>query len=98
MDSDNKYNLFASGKPVMPWNMFLNDYYKSLASLPEPFSPFNKYYGNLTKTERELWTTIYPVCASSRKEHKDENYSAGEILLKTRSWCLNEIEKVLRQK
>lgn len=97
-DEASQYNLFASGRALMPWKMFLNDYYNALAALPEPFSPFNKYYGNLSRTEQELWTTIFPVCAASRKEHKEEHFGAGEILLKTRTWCLNQIEKTLRQK
>jgi len=96
--SDKNYNLFASGRPLISWKDFLTDYYEMLFSLPGPESPFNRYFGNLSKKEREIWTTIYPVCASFRKDFRENNISTPDILMMTRQWCLEIIEKTLSSK
>ncbi len=93
-----EYNLFASGSPLLPWKNFLSDYLVALTALPEPVSPFNRYFSNLSKKEREIWTTLYPVCASLRKELREDAVSTPEILVMTRDWCISEIEKLISSK
>ena len=90
--------IFSSGNPVMPWKQFLEDYYNVLSSLPEPVSPFNKYFSELHKKEKELWTTVFPICASIRKESKDNYLSTSDILGKALKWSLSAVKKAIDEK
>ncbi|MCL2293697.1 MAG: DUF115 domain-containing protein [Spirochaetes bacterium] len=91
------YKLFSSGSPKMPWNVFLEDYKESLKTLPDFKNQYNRYITSLSKKEREIWTTIYPVCATFRKELREKNLSTPQILHITKEWCISEIEKVIRE-
>jgi len=90
-----EYKLFSSGSPKMAWNVFLEGYKESLMALPDFKNQYNKYFISLSKKEREIWTTIYPVCATFRKELREENLSTPQVLRITKEWCINEIEKVI---
>ncbi len=97
-DNKEEYKLFSSGSPKMSWDIFLENYKESLEALPDFKNQYNRYFLSLSKKEREIWTTIYPVCATFRKELKEENLSAPQILSITRKWCIKEIEKTINNK
>ncbi len=92
------YNIFSSGSPGVPWDIFLENYMKSLCHLPEPDGPYNKYFGSLTKKEKELWTTIFPVCAALRKDNHVNRGSTSSVLIEARKWCVDQLEKVIAEK
>ena len=87
--------LFSSGKTSCSWNSFLLTYRDKLAGLPSPDSDFKSYYQTLSKKEKELWATVFPVCASIRKEHKDDKLKITDILNESIIWSLNEINKYI---
>ena len=87
--------FFSSGKNSCSWKTFLENYKEKLKILPSPDISFNSYYQSLTKKEKELWATVFPVCASFRKEHKDDNLKIKDILNESKKWCIDEINKYL---
>ena len=87
--------FFSAGKSVCSWQEFLIDYKTKLEKLPQPLSSFNNYYQSLSKKEKELWATVFPVCASLRKDHKEEKTNIYDILNESKSWCISEIKKYL---
>ncbi|MCL2792366.1 MAG: DUF115 domain-containing protein [Spirochaetaceae bacterium] len=93
---DREHKLFSSGSPKMAWNIFLEGYKEALMALPDFKNQYNKNFNSLSKKEREIWTTIYPVCATFRKELREENFSTPQILRITKEWCINEVEKVIK--
>ena len=97
-NNESEYKLFSSGSPKMAWDIFLEGYKESLIALPDFKNQYNKYFNSLSKKEREIWTTIYPVCATFRKELRDNSLSTPQILDVTKKWCINEVEKVINNK
>ena len=87
--------FFSAGKSSCSWTSFLADYCDKLRSLPSPDLSFNSYYQSLTKKEKELWATVFPVCASIRKEHKKDKVKIVDVLNESRNWCIKEINKHL---
>ena len=87
--------FFSSGSADISWKDFLNKYRARLVSLPKAENSFSSYYQSLTKKEKELWATVFPVCASVRKEHKDEKLDTSYILEDSRNWCIKKINTLL---
>ncbi len=87
--------FFGAGSASVSWKDFLYDYSNKLKHLPAPDSNFKSYYQSLSRKEKELWTTVFPVCASVRKEHREEKIQIPVLLEESRSWCINEILKYI---
>ncbi len=87
--------FFSSGSASSSWDVFLREYSQKLKKLPKPEFSFKNYYQSLSKKEKELWTTVFPVCASFRKDHKDIKLSISDILEESRTWCIKEIDKYI---
>lgn len=97
--SNNVQDFHAPISSMQHWSDFLIQYKSDLKALPLHLSDtkesFNSYFSRLSNKERELWATLFPVCATIRKEMKNKKVSAAEILSITKNWSLNEIEKTL---
>jgi hypothetical protein len=88
--------IFAAGTSSQDWRDFLSSYGKSLKNLPPPFNPVMSYIHNLSRAEKDLWTTILPVSAVFVKDFRREKPSAPELLNLSRAWTLETIERLVR--
>jgi hypothetical protein len=87
--------IFAAGASSQSWKGFLAFYAESLKNLSAPANPVMPYIQNLSKEEKDLWTTILPVSAVFVKDLRQEKPSAPELLCLSRAWTLETIERVL---
>jgi hypothetical protein len=87
--------IFAAGTSSRDWRDFLAFYGKSLENLPPPSDPVMSCIQNLSKAEKDLWTTLLPVSAVFAKDLRREKPSAPEILGLSRAWTLETIGRVL---
>ena len=95
---DSRPVFFGSGSSSVSWKTFLEDYMIKLKELPEVGDIFNNYYQSLSKKEKELWATVFPVCASIRKEYRDKELKTSFVLNAGRKWCIDTIRSVLNNK
>ena len=89
--------FFSSGRSEITWRDFVIEYRNKLIELPVVDTGFNNYYQSLSKKEKELWATVFPVCASIRKENKDEKLDTSYVLNEGKKWCIETINKVLKE-
>jgi hypothetical protein len=73
---------------------FLRSYEEALSAIPQPDISFAGYLSRLSYEEREIVSTILPLCAYFRS-HLKESPQLAEIIETARSWALTFIRSVL---
>lgn len=91
----NTKNLLSAGRSRTDWKTFLGSYKEKLINLPEPAGSPPVYLSMLDYTDKDIWTTLFPVAAVLRKKYKDTDKTASEILSEVRSWALDVINMYL---
>ena len=84
-------SLLSAGKSRTGWKQFLSDYRGRLESLPVPDSPPANYFSSLDFTDKDIWTTLFPVAAVFRKKYNNINIKSSQILNEVRDWALDVI-------
>ncbi|MCX7787517.1 MAG: DUF115 domain-containing protein [Spirochaetes bacterium] len=88
-------SIFSAGPISCSWKEFLQAYKQDIQNLPFPFDPVISYLDSLSLNQRNLWTTLLPISAVIRKEHGKEDISPSTLLLESRTWALEKIERYL---
>ncbi|MBI9106059.1 MAG: motility associated factor glycosyltransferase family protein [Spirochaetales bacterium] len=88
-------NLLSAGRSRTDWKSFLSDYKGRLINLPEPAGSPTVYFSTLDYSDKDIWTTLFPVAAVLRKKYKDTEKSASDILSDVRSWALEVLNMYL---
>ncbi len=89
------FPLFSAGSSRSGWKDFLNAYGKRLESLPVLETNPAVYFSKLEYTDKDIWTTLFPVAAVFRKKYKHMNIDSSFILNEVRIWALDIIKKYL---
>ncbi|HUX41197.1 MAG TPA: 6-hydroxymethylpterin diphosphokinase MptE-like protein [Rectinemataceae bacterium] len=87
--------LFTAGAARLGAEAFLLNYARLLAALPLPTEPAAVYLGSLDHEKRDLWTTLLPTAAAFRRASGRDRHASAELLERTRSWALEEIDEAL---
>ena len=89
IDSDEKvYQFFSAGSVQSSWQEFITSYRSALLSMKEPYTPVAAYLEGLPPSERDLWTTMYPIAAAMRREREEDSFQAAELLSTVRQWTV----------
>ncbi len=87
--------IFSAGPISCSWKEFLQAYRQDIQNLPLPFDPVISYLDSLPLNQRNLWTTLLPISAVIRKDHGKEEVPPSILLLESRTWALQKIERYL---
>jgi hypothetical protein len=49
-------------------------------------------------SDKDIWTTLFPIAAVLRKKYRDKYIKSSEILIEVRSWALEVIDQFLKAK
>ncbi|MCL2763207.1 MAG: DUF115 domain-containing protein [Treponema sp.] len=85
------FSLFAPGKARMSADQFLEQYRQDIAALPVRALPAH----NLDAAEKRILTTLLPQAAAIK--HRRPELTTPELIEAVKSYCVNEIDKVLRE-
>jgi len=87
--------LFAAGSAKESAGAFLSRYARELRALSPPTEPATAYLSTLEPGERDLWTTLLPSASAFQRSAGRDRLPSAELLAKTRTWALLEIEEAL---
>lgn len=87
--------IFCAGPPRCRVAEFLQFYQKGLLALPTPFNPVLNYLQELERTQRDLWTTLFPTLAALRREKGATKNDGASLLDQVRHYALNCLVKCL---
>jgi hypothetical protein len=93
--------LFAAGKTLCDAEEFLNIYRNEINGLPLPEKNITNYQRKLSDSQRFVFMTLLPAAAAIKyRDTKDcvANYGAKELLTSVKSYCVEEISRVLNSK
>jgi uncharacterized Rossmann fold enzyme len=91
------FNLFAPGKVVMDWNLFLEQYRRSMEELPVLGDANNNvgvYLRNLSADSRRVVVTLLPQMAALK--HRRPELSTPDLFEEVKRYSIDEIDRVLR--
>jgi len=88
-------HLLGAGKTKTDWKSFLITYKEKLSNLPDPAGAPPVYFSKLDYTDKDIWTTLFPIAAVLRKKHRDTSKSSSDILRDVRTWALDVINMYL---
>ncbi|MDC7124640.1 MAG: DUF115 domain-containing protein [Spirochaetales bacterium] len=88
-------SIFSAGESRSSWKEFLNIYKQKLKNLTVPDLPPSRYFSSLDYTDKDVWTTLFPVAAVIRKKYRDENIKSSVLLSDVRDWALDAIDQHL---
>jgi hypothetical protein len=88
-------NILAAGRSKTDWKSFLSNYKENLIKLPNLSGSPTVYFSKLDYTDKDIWTTLFPIAAVLRKKYKDTDKTASDILHEVRSWALDVINMYL---
>jgi hypothetical protein len=72
---------------------FLAGYRAKITALPSPEGGISAYLEGLNREEGVVLTTLLPAAAAIK--HRGPELSSREILGEVKSWCLEELDRVL---
>ena len=87
--------MFSAGRCRSDWKSFLSAYKEKLNNLSEPDSHPSQYLASLDYTDKDIWTTLFPIAAVLRNTYRDTEIKSIEILHEVRSWALGIIDLYL---
>ena len=87
--------IFSAGPPSCRVADFLKFYKEGLWALPTPFNPVLNYLQELERSQRELWTTLFPTLAALRCEKGAGKSDGASLLEEVRCYALNRLVKLL---
>jgi hypothetical protein len=74
--------IFSAGTPHSSWREFLNDYDRRLAELPRAEESLAEYRSRLEKEQLDVITTLFPACATIRRERsRDSGEAVGASII-----------------
>lgn len=86
--------FFSAGSSKESWKFFLEKYRKKMQDLEVPDSHPVNYFSSLEFSDKDIWTTLFPIAASIRNDH--DHYIQPSILLnEVRSWALKRIDQYI---
>lgn len=85
--------IFSAGPKSCSWKEFLRSYLEDVQNLPLPFDPVISYLDSLPLDQRNLWTTLLPISAVIRKELGKKEVPPSSLLLESRTWALEKIQR-----
>ncbi len=83
--------IFAAGKASTSWQLFLSSYKTKLENLSVPASSPASYFSSLEYSEKDIWTTLFPVAAVFRKKNQNTKMRSSDILNEVKEWALEAI-------
>ncbi len=95
-ERDISMRIFSAGPKSSSWKEFLRSYLENIQQLSIPFDPVVSYLESLSLDQRNLWTTLLPISAVIRKEHGKEEVPSSSLLIESRTWAMEKIERYLR--
>ncbi|MFQ3620217.1 MAG: 6-hydroxymethylpterin diphosphokinase MptE-like protein [Spirochaetales bacterium] len=89
-------SFFSAGASPCSWREFLLDYQRKIQTLPKPSDPVISYFHSLDSNQRNLWTTLLPISAVVLREKANGEPLPSQLLLESREWALERIERTLQ--
>jgi hypothetical protein len=89
--------IFSAGSPDSSWKEFLHDYDRRLAELPKAAESLAEYRSRLDSEQLDVVTTLFPACATIRREYGNEAEGAigATILNEAVEWSRRVIANQL---
>jgi hypothetical protein len=85
--------LFAPGSPVMKAQDFLAEYREKIRAMPAMHGSAWTYLQHLSQENRLILSTLLPQCAMMKR--RNPKLPLAELIESIRSYCLQDIDKVL---
>ncbi|AFG37494.1 hypothetical protein Spiaf_1431 [Spirochaeta africana DSM 8902] len=76
------------------WRSFLIEYAEGLTQLEIPRQDLTRFFTEQDRQQLELWYTLFPTASHFRHTLPD-SLSGPELLLRTREWTIEEVQKTL---
>ena len=91
----NEPEFFSAGAYKENWRSFLHNYRKRLENLTVPDSSPVNYFSSLDYTDKDAWTTLFPIAAALRQQYKDTEIKPSLLLNHVRTWALEKIDQYI---